>query len=67
MVRGKIEITERAITSLQEENDMLSRNLEEQRREMQILRDELTLVKNENGYLVAKVADLSLEKEKTTS
>ena len=67
MVRGKIEITERAITSLQEENDMLSRNLEEQRREIQILRDELTLVKNENGYLVAKVADLSLEKEKTTS
>ena len=67
MVRGKIEITERAITSLQEENDMLSRNLEEQRREMQILRDELTSVKNENGYLVAKVADLSLEKEKTTS
>jgi len=67
MVRGKIEVTERAITSLQEENDMLSRNLEEQRREMQILRDELTSVKNENGYLVAKVADLSLEKEKTTS
>ena len=67
MVRCKIEITERAITSLQEENDMLSRNLEEQRREMQILRDELTSVKNENGYLVAKVADLSLEKEKTTS
>ena len=67
MVRGKIEVTERAVTSLQKENDMLSRNLEEQRREMQILRDELTLVKNENGYLVAKVADLSLEKEKTTS